>query len=100
MYPNASTAGRTAEQTAIPLAPIPAALGSLDGSLSYLNDRLNALRDRLEPVLRPAEPKDPTKGSSTDSRYLVSVADQVSDHATHARALGDAVADIIDRVAV
>lgn len=93
-----ATSARTPGAAPAPLAPIPSAIESLGISLSYLQGRLALLHTRLEPVLVPADPIAPT--SVADSRYLVAVADQVSDHDTIVRSLSAAVDDLIQRVAL
>jgi hypothetical protein len=96
-----AASNRLASAQPAPLAAVPAAIESLGGSLSYLQDRLSVLRTRLEPVLAPPDVAGQTASKSIgDSRYLVAVADQVSDHDAIVRSLSATVDDLIQRAAL
>lgn len=96
-----ATSARIPSAAPAPLAAVPAAIESLGGSLSYLQDRLAVLRTRLEPVLAPPDVAGQTASKTVaDSRYLVAVADQVSDHDAFVRGLSATVDELIQRAAL
>jgi hypothetical protein len=94
-----TTAGSTADPQ-VPLAVVPSAFQGLHRDVSQLHYSIEALAGRLAPVLRPHEPRESPAKDPSESRFLVDIADNISDEASSVRSATALINDLVNRLGV